>query len=103
MAQRQGQTGGQAGSAGDVALPAANGPARILVAEDDPATRLIPVILLTAIGEEYKPAGIERFEELTSWPEARTLVRMVGGSRRNLDQQITSPPSSKSGSRQRSR
>lgn len=69
----------------DVGMPGMDGFALCRRLKADPATRLIPVILLTAIGEEYKPAGIEAgADEFLSKPvlsgelrlRLRALLRM---------------------------
>ena len=43
----------------DVGMPGLSGFDLCRRLKSDPATRLIPVVLITAIGEEYKSAGIE--------------------------------------------
>ncbi len=69
----------------DVGMPGIDGFALCRHLKADPATRLIPVILLTAIGEEYKQVGIEAgADEFLSKPvvpgelhlRLRALLRM---------------------------
>ncbi len=61
----------------DVGMPGLDGFALCRRLKADPATRLIPVILLTAIGEEHKQSGIEAgADEFLSKPVAPDELRL---------------------------
>ncbi len=61
----------------DVGMPSVDGFALCRRLKADPASRLIPVILLTAIGEEYKRAGIEAgADEFLSKPVVPSDLRL---------------------------